>query len=87
MDIYGLLLKAGFSPHVVIVPLGVKVDAISQVVEKIDEVNKPKQCKIASSMPDLQEQMQIAIYNERKYIWDYKEYENLYDYFCQILEI
>lgn len=79
--------KAGFAPEVIIVPLGIQQDAISQVIQRIDTENKPKQCKLAPEMLDVQEQMQLAIYEDRQYIWNYKGYEDLYEYFCTILEI
>ncbi len=78
---------AGFASEVIIVPLGIQEDAISQVVSRIDIDNKPKQCKIASAMPDVQEQMQHSIYEDRKYIWDYEGYENMYEYFCSLIGI
>lgn len=79
--------KAGFTPEVIVVPLGIQGDAISQVVQRIDTENKPKHCKIAPEMPDVQEQMQLAIYDDRQYIWDYEGYEHLSEYFCTILGI
>lgn len=77
----------GFAPKVIIVPLGIQEDAISQVVSRINIDNKPQNCKIASAMPDVQEQMQHSIYEDRKYIWDYQGYEDMYEYFCSILGI
>lgn len=79
--------KAGFAPKVIIVPLGIPEDAVLKVVQKIDIDKKPKQCEIAAEMPDVQEQMQLAVYEDRQYIWDYEGYEDLYDYFCEILGI
>lgn len=85
LKVISQLSKPGFSSKVVIVPLGIQTDAISQVIEKIDENDKPTGCKIAEEMPDLQDQMQMAIYDERKYIWDYKDCEAFYDYFSKII--
>ncbi|MGB5960099.1 MAG: AAA family ATPase [Coleofasciculaceae cyanobacterium] len=77
----------GFAPEVIIVPLGIQKEDISQVVSRINIDNKPQKCKIASAMPDVQEQMQHSIYDDRKYIWDYEGYEDMYEYFCSILGI
>ncbi|MEA5604901.1 AAA family ATPase [Nostoc sp. UHCC 0252] len=87
LKVISQLSKPGFAPEVRIVPLGIAAEAVSQVVEKIEIENKPKQCNISAEMPDLQEQMQIAIYKDRKYIWDYEDYKNLYEYFCTLIEI
>jgi chromosome partitioning protein len=87
LKVIAQLSKPGFCPEVIIVPLGIAQEAISQVVENLDIENKPQQCKIAAEMPDVQEQMQMAIYEDRKYIWDYEEYEYLYEYFCEIIGV
>lgn len=87
LKVISQLSKPGFSPEVIIVPLGITEDAISQVVERIDIENKPNQCKIASEMPNIQAQMQIAIYEDRKYIWDYEDYKYLFEYFRTLLGI
>lgn len=82
--VFQLESKAGSYPEVIIVPMGVKEERISQVFQKIE--NKPTQCRIAAEMPDLQEQMQLAIYEDRKYIWDYEGHEHLREYFYSLIE-
>lgn len=77
--------KAGYEPKVRIVSLGVQVDRIRNVVEKCK--SKPSNYKIVEQMPELQEKMQVAIYEERKYIWEYEGCEFLYSYFCSVLEV
>lgn len=79
--------KFGFLPKVVIIPLGISKDDVLKVVDSIEPSSKPKDYQIADEMPDVQEKMQQAIYDDRKYIWDYEGYEYIYDYFCNILEI
>jgi chromosome partitioning protein len=87
LKVISQLSKPGFDPKVIVVPLGISKDSVAQVVERIDQDNQPNQCEIASEMPDLQELMQIALYEDRKYIWEYENYEYLFEYFCTILEI
>ncbi len=65
--------------------MGVEQERISQVFQNIED--KPTQCRIAAEMPDLQEKMQIAIYEDRKYIWNYEGCEYLLEYFYSLLEI
>lgn len=77
--------KSGYSPEVIIVPLGVEQNAISEVVEKIQ--TKPQVCRVAPPMRNLQEEMACAVYEERKHIWNYEGCEDLYDYFCSLLGI
>ncbi len=77
--------KAGYEPKGRIVSLGVQVDRIRNVVEKCK--SKPSNYKIVEQMPELQEKMQVAIYEERKYIWEYEGCEFLYSYFCSVLEV
>ncbi len=77
--------KLGFSPEVIIVPLGVSQDVISDKLQKIP--NQPKVCRMAPPIRYLQDEMQIAIYEERKYIWEYEGCEDVYFEFCSILGI
>jgi chromosome partitioning protein len=85
LKVISQLSKPGFAPKVTIVPLGVAKDSILQIVEKISVDNKPRDCKIADEIPDLQEKMQLAIYEDRKYIWEYEGYEYLLEYFYKLL--
>ncbi|EAW35625.1 AAA family ATPase [Lyngbya sp. PCC 8106] len=75
----------GFTPIVKIVPLGVERERLLQVVEKAE--NKPRKCSVAEEMSNLQDEMQKAIYEDRKYIWNYNGYEYLKDYFNKLLGI
>lgn len=77
--------KAGYLPKVFIIPLGISRNDIFEVVQTIDYKNKPKNYDIASEIRDVQEQMQKAIYKDRKYIWDYEGYEDIYDLFFEIV--
>ena len=78
--------KAGYAPQVVIVPLGISQSSIYQIVDRLEDDLKPQRCRVADEMPDCQEQMQSAIYQDRKYIWDYEGLEHLFDYFVDLLD-
>ncbi|MDH6100150.1 ParA family protein [Anabaenopsis sp. FSS-46] len=78
--------KTGHQTQVIIVPLGISKDSVSEVVTKLKKEDKPQKYRIAPEMPDYQEEMQTAIYQDRKYIWDYEGLDFLYDYFADLLE-
>ncbi|MEA5618895.1 ParA family protein [Cronbergia sp. UHCC 0137] len=77
--------KIGCDPQVIIVPLGISQDSIGEVVSRLADHDKPNRCRIAPEMDDYQDQMQTAIYQDRKYIWDYEGLDFLYDYFADLL--
>ncbi|MEB3339006.1 MAG: ParA family protein [Leptolyngbyaceae bacterium] len=77
--------KTGAELKTIVVPLGVKAEKVSQVVQSME--NRPTQCLTAPELPDLQQLMQVAIYEDKKYIWEYPGYEHLKDYFCTLLGI
>ncbi|UKO97831.1 nucleotide-binding protein [Nostoc sp. UHCC 0870] len=87
LSVISKLSKPGFFPQVIIVPLGVPRNLVTQVVDKINIENKPQNCKVAEEMPDLQEEMQLAIYEDKKYIWEYENYRNLQKYFYNLVKI
>lgn len=86
LKVVSQLSKPGFSPKVIIVPLGVASESILEVIDKIDANNKPSSCRVANAMPDLQDKMQLAIYKDRKYIWSYEGYEYLLGYFNSLIK-
>ena len=75
--------KTGASPRTILVPLGIDPNDISEVISQT--VKKPSRCIIAPPMPDVQQEMQVAIYKDKKYIWEYPGHENLQEYFCSLL--
>ncbi len=75
--------KTGASPRTIVVPLGINPDDVSAAVAQSSD--KPSRCLVAPPMPDVQQEMQVAIYQDKRYIWDYSGYENLQDYFCSLL--
>lgn len=77
--------KGGFTPTVRIVPLGVERERVLQVVEKCEK--KPFNCTVADEMPNLQEEMQNALYQDKDYIWNYDGYKEYEDYFSELLDI
>ena len=38
-------------------------------------------------MPNLQDLMQLALYQDRQYVWQYPGYEHLLDYFSNLLTL
>lgn len=81
-----LQTKGGFSPKVIIVPLGIAQDNVLNQLEKVPV--KPQFCRVASAIRNLQDQMSHAIFKQRQYIWDYDEQcQDLYDYFCVLLGV
>lgn len=77
--------KATFPPKVKIVPLGISEKAIKRVLDKFIDV--PSNCSIAKKMDDLQEEMQRAIYEEFKYIWEDRKLIHIKDYFGSLIDI
>jgi chromosome partitioning protein len=77
--------KTGTSPRTIVVPLGISPDGIQKAMTQITE--KPSQCLVAPPMPDLQQQMQAAIYQDKQYIWNYAGYEDLQSYFRTLLSL
>jgi chromosome partitioning protein len=75
--------KTGVSPRTIVVPLGVETSEIQEVVNQTTE--KPSRCFMAPPMPDVQQEMQVAIYKDKRYIWNYPGYESLQEYFCSLL--
>ncbi len=76
--------KAGYSPKVIIVPLGIKPEIISERFEAIE--NKPQNCCIAQAMRNVQMPMSEAIYDKKKYLWEYSQYPDIKDYFHSLLD-
>lgn len=78
--------KIGFNPKVIIVPLGIPAESVEDVVSLIPSDEKPRNCRTASQMPDLQDEIQEAIYEEYQYIWDDEQHQELYSYFPKFIE-
>ncbi len=77
--------KYGYSPKVIIVPLGVTQELILERLEKIN--NKPQSCSVALPIRDLEDEMSLAVYEDRNYIWNYTDCQDLYQAFSLLLEI
>jgi chromosome partitioning protein len=80
-----LALTTGFTPKTIIVPLGVARDRIEPILSALPTAPYP--LSIAPTMPELQTQMQTAIYQDRRYIWEYQGQENLKSYFQNLLDL
>jgi len=77
--------KSSYSPQVIIVPLGVKQDAVLDEFEKI--ADKPKNCYVAPAMRNIPMFMSKAVYEKRQYVWDSnKTCEDIKDYFSSLLD-
>lgn len=77
--------KAGYDPEVIIVPLGISGESVSEVLDKLNRDAKPTKCKVAPAMENLEELIEEAVYKDTKYIWEYSGYEHLYDYFDRLI--
>ncbi|USR90155.1 ParA family protein [Phormidium yuhuli AB48] len=78
--------NTGVNPRVVVVPLGVSGDSVKNVVNQIESENKPKNCRTAPALSNLQEKMQEAIYRDYRCIWSYEgEYLQISSYFDALL--
>jgi chromosome partitioning protein len=75
--------KTGTSPRTTIVPLGIERDEVVKVVESVER--KPRGYAIAPAMPNLEDLMQDAIYEDRRYIWQYEGNETLKTYFRRLI--
>ncbi|MGL6138095.1 MAG: ParA family protein [Planktothrix sp.] len=77
--------NSGFSPQVIIVPLGVSEDIIKNKLEYISRL--PHKCKIAKEIRYLQDEMQKALYEDKRYIWNSESCQDLYEDFCSIINL
>ena len=59
--------KTGHSPKTIIVPLGVPIEDVQAVLQQTDLQNL--NWRLAPSMPNLQDLIQLALYQDRQYIW------------------
>ncbi|MGI0493517.1 ParA family protein [Alkalinema pantanalense CENA528] len=75
--------KIGYTPRTIVVPLGIDAAEIEPIRQK-PELNGFS-WKTAPAIPDLQDLMQIAIYQDKKYIWQYPGQAHLLDYFLKLL--
>lgn len=78
-------VKYGFTPSVMIVPLGVQREVILEGLNNITD--KPRRCHVANAIRNLEEEMSLAVYEDKKYIWKYPDCEDLYQEFCSLLGI
>lgn len=74
---------AGFSPEIIIVPLGSYKQNISERLQNIP--NLPSRYRLANRMKDLNKEVDKAL-DEGRFIWDYSSLENLSDYFRSLLK-
>lgn len=81
--IYQLKVKTGYRPQIKIVPLGITQEEVNKKLESLDDV--PNNCTVAQEMPNLQDKMQVAIYQDRNFIWTYPEMEYLKQYFDELI--
>ena len=77
--------KTGHAPRTVIVPLGVAAIEIIPILQQPEL--QGMSWEIAPEMPNLQDPMQTAIYQDRKYIWQYPEHVEMLDYFSKLLKL
>ncbi|MDC0839710.1 MAG: ParA family protein [Limnospira sp. PMC 1291.21] len=78
---------AGYMAQVSIVPLGIPRELVERELSQIKAEKKNQFWQIALPMEELQDEIQTAIYQERQYIWEYENHENLYEYFSDLLNI
>lgn len=73
---------AGFTPEVVITPLGSYKQNINERLQNIP--NLPSTYKVANRMKDLNKQVDKAL-DEGKFIWNYPSFESLSTYFSSLV--
>jgi chromosome partitioning protein len=71
--------------QVTIVPLGVSKDIINNKLATISIV--PHQCEISQEIRYLQDEMQEALYEDKRYIWTYENCDDLYGNFCSMINL
>lgn len=76
--------KMGFSPVVIIVPLGISK---ARIEKRLDEIydGHPNKIFIGQRIRNVEDQMQVAVYEDFRYIWNYEGYEDLYDKFYSVI--
>jgi len=79
-----LAQKASYSPKVVIVPLGIERDVVLERLQNIEE--KYQNCHVAPAMKEVQAGMSLAVYEDRKYLWEYDEFSDIKDYFASLVD-
>jgi len=82
LQVFSNLAKnTGVNPRVIVVPLGVSEYSVKKVVERIEPTNRPNDFRLAPAFPNLQEEMQKAVYSDYRYIWSNENQDpNLYNY-------
>jgi chromosome partitioning protein len=73
-----------YYPQFIVVPLGIVAEDVITVVDKCLE--KPQNCQVASAMRNLQDQIGKSL-KLKKFIWDYPDCEDTFDYFIDILNL
>lgn len=74
-----------FKIQVVIVPLGIERDIVLERLQTIEE--KPQNCHVAPAMKEVQAEMSLAVYEDRKYLWEYEEFSSdTEDYFTSLVD-
>ena len=76
--------KAGYTFQVIIVPLGIKQESVSERFEAIE--TKPQNCCVTQAMRNVQMPMSKAIYETKKYLWEFSQYNDTWDYFRSLLK-
>jgi len=72
-----------YSPQIIIVPLGIKRE---DVLDKINTIAEMPHYKVAQEMRRVTAAMDKAIYDRRKYLWEYSEYTDIKQYFKSLVE-
>lgn len=75
----------GSKIKVVIVPLGIERDIALERLQTITD--KPQNCHVAPAMKEVQAEMSLAVYEERKYLWEYgDDFSYIKDYFTSLVD-
>ncbi|NJL01244.1 MAG: ParA family protein [Spirulinaceae cyanobacterium SM2_1_0] len=75
--------KARVSLETIVVPLGVEPQSIEDTLSKTNR--KPGRLQIGEPMPNLEDLMQVSIYEDCRYIWEYENQKSLQSYFCRLI--
>jgi chromosome partitioning protein len=83
--IAALAEKTGNAPRTVVVPLGVQRSEVMPILQQAELLGFP--WEVAPEMSNLQDEMQIAIYQDRQYVWQYPKHTDMLNYFFNLLKL
>ncbi|OAD19463.1 hypothetical protein THIOM_004897 [Candidatus Thiomargarita nelsonii] len=64
--------------------MGIERDVVLERLQTIEE--KYQNCHVAPAMKEVQAEMSLAVYEDRKYLWEYDDFSDIKDYFASLVD-